>query len=168
MRTGKGRVRMFSENGKISPRQLRCLLTLDFSEKEPCFFRPLAEGTDQPGVYHAACSSVFLLVFAYGRLVERIGRDCGGNFKAYAEQKMGEKTVKIFLVFFFLYAFWNLVYLLNTFGSVGQAFILPGETKGVLMIMALAAGVCMAYGGAEVRARTAEVLYPLLFSRFCF
>ena len=71
---------------------------------------------------------------------------------------MGEKTVKIFLVFFFLYAFWNLVYLLNTFGSVGQAFILPGEKKGVLMIMVLAAGVCMAYGGAEVRARTAEVL----------
>ena len=31
------------------------------------------------------------------------------------------------------------------------------------MIMVLAAGVCMAYGGAEVRARTAEVLYPLLF-----
>ena len=32
---------------------------------------------------------------------------------------MGEKTVKIFLVFFFHYAFWNLVYLLNTVFASG-------------------------------------------------
>lgn len=155
-------MRVFSENGKISPRQLCCLLTLDFFGKGALLLPALAEGLTSRE-FISCLLIVFLLVFAYGRLVERIGRDCGGNFKAYAEQKMGEKTVKIFLVFFFLYAFWNLVYLLNTFGSVGQAFILPGEKKGVLMIMVLAAGVCMAYGGAEVRARTAEVLYPLLF-----
>lgn len=122
---------MFSENGKISPRQLRCLLTLDFFGKGALLLPALAEGLTSRE-FISCLLIVFLLVFAYGRLVERIGRDCGGNFKAYAEQKMGEKTVKIFLVFFFLYAFWNLVYLLNTFGSVGQAFILPGRKKEFL------------------------------------
>lgn len=153
---------MFSENGKISPRQLRCLLTLDFFGKGALLLPVFAEGLT--GREFISCLLiVFLLVFAYGRLAERIGADCSGGFSVYAEQKLGKKTVKFFLVFFFLYAFWNLVYLLNTFGSMGQAFILPGEKKGVLMLMALIAGACMAYGGAEIRARTAEVLYPLLF-----
>lgn len=153
---------MFSENGKISPRQLRCLLTLDFFGKGALLLPAFAEGLT--GREFISCLLiVFLLVFAYGRLAEQIGEDCGGNFQAYAEQKLGEKTVKGFFVFFFLYAFWNLVYLLNTFGTLGQTFILPGEKKEMLMVMALIAGACMAYGGAEIRARTAEVLYPLLF-----
>ena len=84
---------MFSENGKISPRQLRCLLTLDFFGKGALLLPALAEGLTSRE-FISCLLIVFLLVFAYGRLVERIGRDCGGNFKAYAEQKMGEKTVK--------------------------------------------------------------------------
>lgn len=81
---------------------------------------------------------------------------------------MGEKTVKIFLVFFFLYAFWNLVYLLNTFGSVGQAFILPGEKKGVLMIMVLAAGVCGLWRLRSPGQDGGSALSAAFFSRFCF
>ena len=80
---------MFSENGKISPRQLRCLLTLDFFGKGALLLPALAEGLTSRE-FISCLLIVFLLVFAYGRLVERIGRDCGGNFKAYAEQKMGE------------------------------------------------------------------------------
>lgn len=91
---------MFSENGKISPRQLRCLLTLDFFGKGALLLPALAEGLTSRE-FISCLLIVFLLVFAYGRLVERIGRDCGGNFKAYAEQKMGEKTVKFFSFSFF-------------------------------------------------------------------
>ena len=61
-----------------------------FFGKRPLLLPALAEGADQPGIYQLPAHR-FLLVFAYGRLVERIGRDCGGNFKAYAEQKMGKK-----------------------------------------------------------------------------
>ena len=82
-------MRVFSENGKISPRQLRCLLTLDFFGKGALLLPALAEGLTSRE-FISCLLIVFLLVFAYGRLVERIGRDCGGNFKAYAEQKMGE------------------------------------------------------------------------------
>ncbi|MFQ9395988.1 MAG: spore germination protein [Lachnospiraceae bacterium] len=48
---GPGRgVRVFAENGKISPRQLRCPLTLDFSERSPASSGSCGRA-DQPGIY---------------------------------------------------------------------------------------------------------------------
>lgn len=54
----KGGVRVFSENGKISPRQLRCLLTLDFFGKGALLLPALAEGLTSRNL-SAACSSFF-------------------------------------------------------------------------------------------------------------
>ena len=105
---------MFSENGKISRRQLCCLLTLDFFGKGALLLPTFAEGMS--GRKFILCLfPVFLLVFAYGRLVEKLGESCGGDFRLFAERKLGKKTTDIFLLFFFLYAFWDLTYLLPTF-----------------------------------------------------
>ena len=158
---------MFSENGKISRRQLCCLLTLDFFGKGALLLPAFAEGMS--GREFILCLfPVFLLVFAYGRLVEKLGESCGGDFRLFAERKLGKKTTDIFLLFFFLYAFWDLTYLLHTFGRIGQTFLLPGESKEILSAMALLAGIAMAYRGLEIRARTVEVLYPLLFFPILF
>lgn len=158
---------MFSENGKISRRQLCCLLTLDFFGKGALLLPAFAEGMS--GREFILCLfPVFLLVFAYGRLVEKLGESCGGDFRLFAERKLGKKTTDIFLLFFFLYAFWDLTYLLHTFGRIGQTFLLPGESKEILSAMALLAGIAMAYRGLEIRARTVEVLYPLLFLPILF
>ena len=93
-------MRCFQKMERFSRRQLRCLLTLDFFGKGALLLPALAEGLTSRE-FISCLLIVFLLVFAYGRLVERIGRDCGGNFKAYAWSRKWEKNTKNFSRFLF-------------------------------------------------------------------
>ena len=102
---------------------------------------------------------VFLLVSHTGGWWRILEKAVGVIFRLFAERKLG-KDDRHFSAFLF-HAFWDLTYLLHTFGRIGQTFLLPGEPNGIFTVMALLAGIAMAYRWRSGRERGSAA--PLLF-----
>lgn len=158
---------MFSSNGKISPRQLKRLLILDFFGKGavllPTFGRDMGSRE-----FIFSLIAVLLFMLVYAELVRKLSVKVKGNFYRYLERCLGKGTAVVLTFLFFLYALFNLVYIIRIFGNLGSSYILTEERPEPLMILALLAGLYAALGGGEVRGRVAETLYPILFFPILF
>lgn len=158
---------MFSSNGKISSRQLKRLLVLDFFGKSAVLLPNFAR--DMGSREFIFCLLLILLfMLFYASLVRKLSMKVRESFFGYLKERLGRGTALALVMLFFLYALFNLVYLLDAFGSLGSTFILTEERPETVMILALLAGLSVALKGGEVRGRVAECLYPVLFYPMVF
>lgn len=153
---------VFSTNGKISSRQLRRLLVLDFFGKSAVLLPSFAGGM-KSREFLLCLILVILMMLVYADLVRRLSEYVGDSFFAYLSERLGKGTALVLVVVFFVYALFTLVYLIEAFGNLGSTFILTEHRAETLMILALLAGMYISLGGGEVRGRVAETLYPVLF-----
>lgn len=153
---------MFSENQKISPRQLKRLLVLDFFGKGALLLPAFSQGlTAREFLLHLLPALGLLLLYAWA--LTRLSFQVRSSFPGYLKGCLGRKTAVLVELGFLAYAFWNLVYLTKVFGTLGCSFVLLEEREEWLLALLLLGALYMALGGLEVRGRTAEVWYPLLF-----
>lgn len=158
---------MFSTNRKISSRQVLRLLVLDFFGKSAVLLPTFAGGMgSREFIFCLILVLLAMLVYAY--LVRKLSDRVGDNFFEYLKERLGRGTAQVLVLLFLLYALFNLVYLIETFGTLGSTFILTEERGEPLMLLALLAGAYVALGGGEVRGRVAETLYPVLFYPLIF
>lgn len=158
---------MFSTNGKISPRQLRRLLVLDFFGKGAVLLPSFAGGMGSREFIFCLIL-VLLVMLLYASLARKLSVKVGDSFFGYLGERLGKGTALALVLLFFLYALFNLVYLIEAFGTLGSTFILTEERPEPLMLMALFVGAYVSLGGGEVRGRVAEAVYPVLFYPILF
>lgn len=158
---------MFSGNQKISPRQLKRLLVLDFFGKGALLLPAFSKGvTAREFLLHLLLALGLLLL--YGKALTCLSRYVRGDFFAYLKERLGSVTTFLAGVFFLSYALLNLVYFTKTFGTLGHTFVLPETGEPYLMVLLLLGAMYVALGGLEVRGRAAEVWYPVLFYPMLF
>ena len=150
---------MFSENSRISDRQLARLAVLDWFGKGALLLQEMTRAVSVRQFFLYLLAG-FLLVFFYLCLL------CGLSGRLRRDGDIQRKWGKLgngFLAATLLtYNFMNLVYILRLFGEIGNRFVLPEVSGEVLMLMAALAGAAAAFGCFESGARTASVIYPFV------
>lgn len=158
---------MFSGNQKISPRQLKRLVVLDFFGKGALLL-PAFSGE------MTAREFLLNLLFALGLLLLYTGAltclsgHVRGDFLSYLKERIGRKTTFLVGILLLFYALFNLVYFTKIFGTLGHSFVLLETREEWLMLLLLLGAMYVSLGGLEVRGRTAEVWYPVLFYPMLF
>lgn len=152
---------MFSDNHKISARQLKRMLVLDLIGKVSLLlpaFAGVSSGRDFMVSLIAGLVLAVLYVFSVGYLAKYVENDFGG----FVEARLGHTWAYLLRFFYLAYVFINLTYLCWLFAAVTKTFLLPEMNVAALAAVMLLCGYYGASKGVEGRGRTAEVLYKLI------
>lgn len=152
---------MFSDNHKISARQLNRLLVLDLIGKVSLLlpaFAGVSSGRDFMVSLIGGLILSMLYVFSVGYLARYVENDFGG----FVEARLGHVCAYLLRFFYLAYVFINLTYLCWLFAAVTKSFLLPEMNVAALAAVMLLCGYYGASKGIEGRGRTAEVLYKLI------
>lgn len=153
---------MFSTNQKISARQLKRLLVLDFFGKGAVLLPLFAENMGSRS-FLLTLLLVNLAVILYGKGIAHLSEKIRGNFLLYLRQRLGKKTALALGGCFLGSAFLNFSAAVWAFGQLGGQFVLLEMDQGFLMVLILFSSAYVSLGELEVRGRMAEILYPILF-----
>lgn len=152
---------MFSNNEKISPRQLTRLLILDWTGKL-CLLLPilLHSAPGWEGIAALLLGGIWAMIYAgmLGGLSEKINIE----FTGYVKERLGNVPAKLVGIFFFVYLLLNQAYLARAVGEVCGVFLLPESSENMTGFLFLLAGWAAACGSMQKRARTAECLFPVI------
>lgn len=152
---------MFSENQKISGRQLQRLVVLDWAGKASLLLPLFIEHSDGRSFVLSLLMGL-AGAFGYICLIAWVGKQIRNDFYGYIQNRMGRGAAIVICLIYWFYALVNTVYLVRLFGEIAGTFLLPELPQEVCLAMLTAAGCYGAWGGLESRARTAEVLYRIL------
>ena len=152
---------MFANNEKISLRQLRAALILDWTGKLflllPILLQPLS-GREKIGALLIGIPAAVV----YGAVVGDVAGRIRGTFTGYVRERMGKPAAGTVGILFFLYLLLNLVYLAQAVGELCRVFLLPECRPAVIGFSYLLAGLAAAGGSVQKRVRAAECLFPIV------
>lgn len=162
---------MFSENNKISGRQLKRLIVMDSLGKAGLLLPRFTEKADGRSfmISLLICS---ILALIYVKIIGRISDHVEEDFYDYIRERLGVGAAWFTSIIYICYSFLTTVYLVRLFAAIAVKFLLPESSQIPLMVMVLLAGAYIAIGGLEAGARVSEimytiVLYPLAFMLLC-
>lgn len=152
---------MFSENQKISGRQLQRLVVLDWVGKAGLLLPLFIEHSDGRSFVVSLLGGLGL-TFGYICLISWIGKQVQNDFYGYVQTRMGKGAAGFLCLAYWFYILINTVYLLRLFAEIAATYLLPEVDQGVFLAMLAAAGCYGAWEGLEGRARTGETLYRIV------
>lgn len=152
---------MFSDNDKISARQIKRLLVLDLLAKS-CLLLPWFAQASSARDFLVSLIGGLALAALYIYLTGYLGGYVDGDFQGFVRERLGGTCAYLLRFFYLLYAFVNLTYLAWMFAEVSGTFLLPESGKHMLAVLFLICGYYGAAKGVEARGRLAEVLYKLI------
>ena len=152
---------MFANNEKISERQLTRLMVLDWTGKF-CLLLPVLFSVVQGVEEMAALVLAVAGTFFYTGILGYIAKNMGSSFTIYLQERFGVILARSTGLLFFAYLLLNQIYLTRAVGRVSTVFLLPESSEEIIGILFLLAGWITARGSVQKRARTAEVLFPVL------
>ncbi|WP_058485862.1 GerAB/ArcD/ProY family transporter [Defluviitalea phaphyphila] len=154
---------MFSQNNKISMRQLEILLFLDlFSTAVLILPRRAAEFANQDGWIIVILSTFLALFYSWiiTYLASRFPKDTFVEFSS----KILSKPVGIILsLFLFIKICFNTAMELRIFGELVKQILLPRTPIEVIMISMLFVSAYLVRQGYEARGRLGEILFFVIF-----
>lgn len=162
---------MFSENSKISGRQLKRLIVMDALGKAGLLLPRFTDKADgRSFMVSLLISSILALIYA--QIIGWISNHVEEDFYGYIKERLGTGAAWFTSILYICYAFLTTVYLVRLFAAIAVNFLLPESSQIPLMVMVLLAGAYIAMGGLEAGARVSEimytiVLYPLAFMLLC-
>ncbi|MDD6481731.1 MAG: GerAB/ArcD/ProY family transporter [Lachnospiraceae bacterium] len=153
---------MFSDNDKISTRQIFRLFVFDFIGQSTLVLpAKLAAVSGNDGLFSiligGGLASLYLLYLM------RVLRGMDMDLLSFMRQSLPvwvEKTVTFFLIFHFI---WMAGYGAYMFSDVMQRSLIRGESYTLILALVLAVAGYAVSGGIESRARIYEVLFVVLF-----
>ena len=158
---------MFSENQKISRRQLQRLLVVDWLGKAGLLLPHVSErATGRDFMISLLLGMAITLCYAW--LIGWISKYVQVGFYTYIRNRLGGGVAGIVSVIYICYIFVNTVYLVSVFAAIATTFMLPESSPYLLMGMVLLGGVYMAAGGLEAGARVGEILYGVVLYPLAF
>lgn len=162
---------MFSENSKISGRQIKRVVVLDWVGKTVLLL-PRFTGGASGRSFILSLVMAICLTFLYAGMIGWLERHIDQDFYAYIQERLGTLAAWFISVVCICYVFVNAVYMVRLFAVIAALFLLPESAQLPLMIMILIGSMCIAGGGIETGSRVAELLYrvillPLAFMLLC-
>lgn len=152
---------MFSDNNKISGRQLKRLIVMDWIGKAGLLLPRFTEKADGRSFMLSLLLGIGL-TFVYACMVGWLSRHVDTDFYGYIRERLGLGAAWLAGILYICYAFVNTVFMIRLFAVIASLFMLPETAHILLMLMVLAGGYFIAAGGLEVRARVGEILYGIV------
>lgn len=152
---------MFSNNQKISVRQLKRLLVMDWIGKISLLLPRYAVRTSERDFILGILLGVGVTIL-YTLLVCYLSRYIKDSFSDYVESRLGRPASFILCLVYWGYMFVNLIYITRVFGAITREFMLPELSENVPCILLLLGGFYAAMEPKERRGRIGEVLYPIV------
>lgn len=153
---------MFSDNNKISTRQVFRLFVFDFIGMSTLVLpAKLAGATGNDGVFSIFAGGVFLSLYLW--YLTRIMREMDCDFIHYTKGALPRWGAFVMMMFFVIYCILEAGYGAYVFADVMKEGLIGGESYTLLLILILAVAAYAIQSGIESRARVYESLFWLLF-----
>ena len=156
---------MFSDNRKISDRQLQSLLLADWMGKivllQPGLTRGYQGSTVILGVIAGLAVAAAVLFF-----IMRSAWSVPVDYYSYAGKHGGKLTAVVLYLLYGIYFLEQTTLLLFLCGEIGEIYLLPEIGKPVLMLLPAVVGYFLARGGLEIRGRVSELIGWLMAAIF--
>ena len=153
---------MFSQNNKISIRQLQALLILDiFGVGVITLPRRVAEMAGQDGWLLVIAGTIFAMLYLW--FIGKVGNKFENNsFLEYNSKLLGKILAYILTIGFIIKIILGLGMELRVFGEIIKSVMLKDTPMSVILIAMLLIGSYGAYRGYEIRGRLGEILIPVV------
>lgn len=149
---------MFADNGKISARQVGCLLFADWIGKLSLLL-PQVRG-DLRGwnfVLAAAAGGVWTCLYIF--LLAEFPARMRGSYTDYMRERLGKYPAYFVGVLFLFYLLINVCYLARLTGRICSVYLLPETSETVIAAAVFAVGMATASGDRQKRPRAAEFFF---------
>jgi spore germination protein (amino acid permease) len=149
---------MFSENNKISLKQLKRLLVFDlFSVSGLIIPRIATAASGRDGVLAIILATLYAFIYVW--IILSFAKCTNGNFLDYSTQYTGKILTFLIGTLYIVKLFICCVFAARLFGEVINQTLLEDTDSRVIILLLLCVSAYAASKGFEVRARIAEVLY---------
>lgn len=158
---------MFSNNQKISIRQIRRLLILDlFGISSLLLPKILAKGAGTDGIFCVVCGAVLAVVYLW--LLGKVLKGMKSDYYSYLKERVGTFFADIFMVFYLLFFLFMAAFVLWQLTGMVRVWLLPDGSYGWICFLVLLLAAYATVRGIEGRARIYEILFwflglPLVF-----
>ena len=157
---------MFSHNQKISPRQMKALLILDWLARA-CLMLPVCLAGRSLGTMVGCLVAGFLFWIVFSGLIARMSDDDHDFFELLAGRIGTVGAWIVYLAGFFYFLAYTAV-CVNLCANLAAFYLLPEVPLPVLAALPLAAGLYLAGSTVEVQGRIGELTVPILLGLFLF
>lgn len=152
---------MFSENNKVSGKQIRKMLVFDMLSISILVIPGLAAvGAGRDGVFAIILAALAALV--YGCFFLSASKRIKGEYIGFCTQVTGKVCTFIIGVLYLVKLIFSCWFTLSLFCSVINETLLPDTNVKVILLTFVLVGLYMARKGIEVRARVTEILFYLV------
>lgn len=153
---------MFSNNMKISDRQLKKMLVFDMISISVLIIPYLAaKGAGKDGLL--SILAAFAAAVVYGLLMLYCSKQIKSDYVQHAKDTLGRFLGFLFGLLYLIKFFFAAVFVLTLFTTVIHETILANTSSRVILLCLIAVAVFYASKMMEVRARMVEILYyPVL------
>ena len=153
---------MFSDNNKISTRQVFRLFVFDFIGMSTLVLPAnLAGATGSDGVFSIFAGGVFSSLYLW--YLTGIMREMDCDLIHYTKEALPRWGAFVMMLFFAVYCILEAAYGAYVFADVMKDGLIGGESYTLLLILILAVAAYAIQSGIESRARVYESLFWLLF-----
>lgn len=152
---------MFSNNQKISIRQIRRLLILDlFGVSSLLLPGLLAASAGRDGIFCIGAGA--LLAVLYLCLLEKVLKQMQGTYYSYLKQVTGSFPGDILMIFYLFFFLLLAAFVLYQLTGLVRAWLLPEGSYGWICLLLLLLAAYATMWGIEGRARIYEILFWFL------
>ncbi|NLZ81492.1 MAG: GerAB/ArcD/ProY family transporter [Clostridiales bacterium] len=149
---------MFSNNEKISAKQLKRLIVIDlFSVTGIIVPKIAASVLGKDGVLGIILATVYALIFLW--ILFMIAKEINDSYLQYAKEAAGSVFSFIIGLLYSIKIIFSGAFIVRLFGEVIKATLLEDTDLRIIILLLLLVATYMASKGFEVRARVAEVIY---------
>ncbi|GEM_PF-346302 len=149
---------MFSENEKISLRQLKRLLIFDLFSVSGLIIPRIAVATaGKDGLITIILAVLYAFIYAW--ILVSLSKYTGGNYLDYCRRSLGRPLTFLIGILYIVKFFASCVFASRLFGEVINQTLLEDTDPRIIVLLLLIVSAYAASKGFEVRARIAEVLY---------
>ncbi|WMJ88109.1 GerAB/ArcD/ProY family transporter [Anaerocolumna sp. MB42-C2] len=149
---------MFSDNEKISLRQLKRLLVFDlFSVSGIIVPRIATASSGKDGLIAIILAILFAIFYAW--ILLSLSKCTGGNYLDYSKRSIGSYLTFIIGVLYIMKLSVCCIFAARLFGEVINETLLEDTGPRIIILLLLIVSAYAASKGFEVRARIAEILY---------
>lgn len=152
---------MFSNNNRISTRQVFRLFVFDFIGMSTLVLpAKLAGATGCDGVFSIVIGGILSTLYLW--YLVRIMQGMDGDLITYTKAELPRWGAVVMLVFFTIYCIFEAGYSAYIFADVMKKGLIGGESYTLLLILILAVAAYAIQSGIESRARVYEILFWVL------
>ncbi|BCJ94809.1 hypothetical protein acsn021_23780 [Anaerocolumna cellulosilytica] len=149
---------MFSDNDKISLRQLKRLLIFDLFSISGIIIPSVASAkAGKDGILSIILATLFAFVYAW--IILSFAKRTGGKFLDYSDSNGGKVLTFVIGLFYVMKLFACCVFAVRLFGEVIGETLLKETDPRIILLLLLIVSAYAASKGFEVRARITEVLF---------